>query len=254
MTSAARSNSDQDDQQLPAPPAQPSWQRGAQPISPARGEEPGPRERLAAAGPQALEDAELLALCLGSGSRQCDVLTLARRLLDRFGGICGVLDADLETLKREPGLGPAKASMLKAAIALADRYLLQELERLETLSDPLSCARFLELRLGHRDQEVFAAVFLDTRHRVIAFEELFAGTINGASVYPREVVRACLRHNAAALILAHNHPSGVAEPSAADIAVTKRLKSALLLIDVQVLDHLVVGNLQTISLANRGML
>ena len=213
-----------------------------------------PREKLLARGADALSDAELIAIFLRTGVRGSSALDLARALLKRWHGVGGLLDAPVAELICAPGLGPAKAAQLKAALVLAERHALDALRRGETLTSPTHCARFLRIRLRRREREVFAVVFLDSQHRVIEYEELFQGTIDGTSVHPREVVRAALRHNAAAVILAHNHPSGVAEPSQADIRITERLRQALSLIDVRVLDHLVVGDQDVTSLAERGLL
>lgn len=213
-----------------------------------------PRERLLAAGPAVLSDAELLALLLGSGPRGADALSLARTLLVRFGGLAGLLSQDPASLQRVSGVGPASACRLAGVLELATRALGAPLAAGAPLSSPEQAARYLTARLGPRQREVFAALFLDSRHRVLRCEELFAGTIDGAAVHPREVVRRALALNAAALIVAHNHPSGVAEPSAEDVALTRRLRDALALVDVRLLDHLVVGAGTVCSLAGRGLL
>jgi len=213
-----------------------------------------PREKLLARGAAALSDAELLALFLGSGSRGQTAVDLGRDLLTRSGGLRGLLDLEAAALAAQRGLGDAIACRLHAALELGRRYLASELERADALTHPAACADYLRARIVAYPYEVFACVFLDNRHRVIAFEELFRGSIDGASVHPREVVRRCLAHNAAAVIFAHNHPSGVAEPSQADRDITHELKRSLALIDVRVLDHFVVGAGQPVSLAERGML
>ena len=213
-----------------------------------------PREKLLARGAAALSDAELLALFLGSGSRGQTAVDLGRDLLTRSGGLRGLLDLEAAALAAQRGLGDAIACRLHAALELGRRYLASELERAGALTHPAACADYLRARILAYPYEVFACVFLDNRHRVIAFEELFRGSIDGASVHPREVVRRCLAHNAAAVIFAHNHPSGVAEPSQADRDITHELKRSLALIDVRVLDHFVVGAGQPVSLAERGML
>lgn len=213
-----------------------------------------PREKMLARGAAVLSDAELLAVFLGSGKRGQSAVDLGRELLGRDGGLKALLDLDISALSRLPGLGIAKASRLHASLELGRRYLAQQLERPEALSNPADCATFLRARIGAYPFEVFACVFLDNRNRMIAFEELFRGSISGASVHPREVVRRCLAHNAAAVIFAHNHPSGVAEPSHADQEITAQLKQALLLIDVRVLDHFIIGSGTPTSLAQRGML
>lgn len=213
-----------------------------------------PRERLLAHGPAALSDAELLAIFLRTGVRGRTAVDLARGLLERYGGLRPLLEASREQFCAEPGLGPAKYVQLQAVLEMGRRHLLQTLSRGEALTDPGATRRFLTAQLRHLPHEVFACIFLDNRNRVIRFSELFRGTIDGASVYPREVVRLALEHGAAAIILAHNHPSGVAEPSHADRALTQRLQEALGLIDVRVLDHFVVGDGEAVSFAERGWL
>ena len=213
-----------------------------------------PREKLLHSGPSALSDAELLAIFLRTGTRGRSAIDLARDLLARFGGLRPLLAASREAFCAAPGLGDAKYAQLQAVLEMAHRCLGEELARTDVLTSPQQTRRYLGLRLQGHPHEVFACLFLDNRHRVIAYEELFRGTIDGASVHPREVVRRALHHNAAALILAHNHPSGVAEPSEADRQITLRLKEALALIDVRVLDHIVVGCNQTSSLAELGVL
>lgn len=208
-----------------------------------------PREKLTALGGGALSDAELLAIFLGSGRRGQTAVDLGRGALALSGGLRPLLDAS-----RAASIGPVAWCRLQAALELGRRYLDAELRERETLTDPDLSARYLKSRLSAYPYEVFACLFLDNRHRVIAFEELFRGTIDGASVHPREVVRRCLVHNAAAVIFAHNHPSGVAEPSSADRAITLRLRDALVLIEVRVLDHFVIGEGMPTSLARRGWL
>ncbi|TKS53129.1 JAB domain-containing protein [Luteimonas yindakuii] len=211
-----------------------------------------PREKLLARGAAVLSDAELLAIFLGSGLRGRDAVATARELLAGHGPLRRLLERTPAQLAALPGLGPARAALLAAALELCGRYLAAGLERGEALSDPQSAGRYFAQRLRGYPHEVFAALFLDTRHRALAFEELFRGTIDGAEVHPREVVRRALAHNAAALIVGHNHPSGSAEPSAADRAVTAQLKQALGLVDVRLLDHFVVGDGPPVSLAARG--
>lgn len=213
-----------------------------------------PREKLQASGPAALSDAEILALLLGSGQRGTDAVALSRHLLARAGGLRGLLDQPLSELARLPGLGPARAGRLVAALELGHRHLAQGLARGEALTDPGKAGDYLTRRLRALPHEVFACLFLDTRHRVIAFEELFRGTLDGAEVHPREVVQRCLAHRAAAVILGHNHPSGCTEPSAADRAVTARLKQALALVEVRLLDHFIVGDGPACSMARLGAL
>lgn len=210
-----------------------------------------PREKLLARGAQALSPAELLAILLGSGTRGCSALDLGRTLLADAGGLNALLSRGP---KHARGLGPAKRARLSAALELAKRCLGEELQSQPDLANPRDSAAYLKARLAHLPYEVFACLFLDNRHRVLSFEELFRGTLDGATVHPREVVRACLAHNAAAVIFAHNHPSGVAEPSAADRAITRELRDALALVGVRVLDHLVVGSGEPTSMAARGMI
>ena len=211
-----------------------------------------PREKLLARGAGVLTDAELLAIFLGSGLRGRDAVATARELLTAHGPLRNLLERTPEQLVQLPGLGPARACVLAAALELGQRLLCAELERGAALSDPQAAGRYFAQRLRGRQQEVFAALFLDVRHRALAFEELFQGTIDGAEVHPREVVRRALAHNAAAVIVGHNHPSGNPEPSAADRAVTARLKQALALVDLRLLDHFVIGDGLPTSMAARG--
>ena len=213
-----------------------------------------PREKLLLRGPGTLSDAELLALFIGSGVRGSDAVQTARQLLKHHGPMRALLDHPASVLAGLPGLGPARACKLAAALELGLRHLGGELERGLSIADPNAAGRHFAQRLRGRTREIFAVLFLDTRHRCLAYEELFAGTIDGAEVHPREVVRRALAHNAAALIVAHNHPSGNPEPSAADRAVTNRLRDALALIDVRLLDHFIVGDGPAVSLASRGWL
>ncbi|BFI94546.1 MAG: DNA repair protein RadC [Rhodanobacter sp.] len=212
-----------------------------------------PREKLLARGVGALSDAELLAVLLGSGVRGKDALALGRELLANAGSL-GALLARPDRTARAAGLGPAKRSRIVAALELARRSLAEQLHQQPALANPRDSGDYLSARLRHLPYEVFGCLFLDNRHRVLAFEELFRGTVDGASVHPREVVRACLAHNACAVILAHNHPSGVAEPSAADRAITRELRDALQLVGVRVLDHLVIGSGAPVSMAARGLI
>ena len=213
-----------------------------------------PREKLLQRGPAALSDAELLAIFLRTGVRGKTALDLARDILDVFGGLRPLLEADLKRFNQIRGLGPAKYVQLQGVLELGRRYLEDSIKRGTPLSSPADTRSYLSARLRAHPHEVFACLFLDNRHRVIAFEELFNGTIDGASVHPREVIRRALFHNAAALILAHNHPSGVAEPSQADRQITRRLQDALGLLDIRVLDHIVIGDAETVSLAERGLM
>ena len=213
-----------------------------------------PREKLLAAGAASLADAELVALLLRTGLPGTSVLQLAQQVLDRFGGIRGLLHAQAGDLKQVKGLGPAKRAELAAVIELARRALAQQLAERPVFDAPDKVKHYLQLQLGERDAEVFAVLFLDAQHRLLKLEELFRGTLTQTSVYPREVVKRALALQAAAVILAHNHPSGAAEPSRADEFLTQTLKSALQLVDVRVLDHLVVGRGAVVSFAERGLL
>lgn len=211
-----------------------------------------PRERLLDRGADVLSDAELLAIFLGSGLRGQDAVSSSRNLLIAHGPLRRLLDRPPAELARLPGLGPARACRLAAALELGHRHLAAALIRGDALSDPCAAGHYFAQRLRRRPHEVFAALFLDTRHRALAFEELFQGTLDGAEVHPREVARRALAHNAAAVIVGHNHPSGHAEPSCADRAVTLRLKQALALLEIRLLDHFVVGDGAPVSLAARG--
>jgi DNA repair protein RadC len=213
-----------------------------------------PREKLLQRGAASLSDAELLAIFLRTGVSGKTAVDLARELLGDFGGLRALLEADRAAFCRGVGLGEAKYAQLQATLEIARRHLLEGLKRGDPLTSPDATRDYLRARLRGYPHEVFACLFLDNRHRVIEVEELFRGTIDGASVHPREVVRRALAHNAAAVIFAHNHPSGVAEPSGADERITRRLKEALALVDVRVLDHLIVGDGPIVSLAERGLL
>ena len=213
-----------------------------------------PREKLLQRGAGALSDAELLAIFLRIGIPGRSAVDLARDLLQRFGSLRQLLEADEQDFCEGPGLGPAKYVQLQAVLELGRRYLETTLQRGDALQSVADTRRYLTAKLRHEPHEVFACLFLDNRHRVLAFEELFHGTIDGASVHPRQIVKRALYHNAAALILAHNHPSGVAEPSRADEQITLRLKEALTLVDVRVLDHFIIGDGEVISFAERGLI
>jgi DNA repair protein RadC len=213
-----------------------------------------PREKLLALGPAALADAELVALLLRTGLRGQGVLVLAQALLDAFGGLHGLLNASADDLKRVKGLGPAKRAEVAAVMELARRSLARRLADGPVFESPAVVKDYLRLQLGALRHEVFAVLFLDAQHCLIACDEMFRGTLTQTSVYPREVVRHAMDLNAGAVILAHNHPSGLAEPSRADEFLTQSLKSALALVDVRVLDHLVVGTGQVVSFAERGLL
>lgn len=213
-----------------------------------------PREKLLSLGPAALADAELLALLLRTGMKGLGVLQLAEKVLTDLGGLPGLLQADTHRLGRIKGLGPAKRSELMAVMELARRSLHTDLRSQPVFSNPQAVKDFLQMQLGHRPHEVFGVLFLDAQNRLIAFEEMFRGTLSQTSVYPREVVKQALAHNAGAVILTHNHPSGVLEPSRADELLTQTLKSSLQLVDVRVLDHIVVGRSACLSFAERGLL
>lgn len=213
-----------------------------------------PREKLLSRGPLSLSDAELLAIFLRTGINGKTAVDLARELLSACGDMRSLLEADLATLTRVPGLGPSKYVQIQAALELGRRYLEAGMKRDNPLTSPDSTRKYLKARLRAYAHEVFACIFLDNRHRVIELEELFNGTIDGASIHPREVVKRALHHNAAAVIFAHNHPSGVAEPSQSDLAITRRLNDALALVDIRVLDHFIVGDREVLSFAERGLL
>ena len=213
-----------------------------------------PREKLLARGAAALSDAELLAIFLRTGVRGRSAVDVARDLLCAFGGLRPLLESDVATFTGHHGLGKAKYVQLQAVLEMGRRHLQARLAAGEALNGPEDTRNYLTARLRHLPYEIFACLFLDNRHRVIAFEEMFRGTINATGVYPREVVRRALELNAAAVILAHNHPSGVTEPSHADEAMTTRLAEALATVDIRVLDHFVVGEGRPVSFAERGML
>ncbi|MDO6562740.1 DNA repair protein RadC [Amphritea sp. 1_MG-2023] len=213
-----------------------------------------PREKLLAQGASSLSDGELLAIFLRTGVKGCSAVDLARQLLTQFGGLGALIHADQQAFCAQLGLGPAKYVQLQAVLEISRRCQSEQLQRHSVLTSPDLVRDYLQLQLSHRGREIFACLLLDSQHRVICFEELFKGTIDSATVYPREVVKLALSHNAAAIILAHNHPSGVAEPSLADQNITKRIKEALTLVDIRLLDHMVVGAGVTVSLAERGMI
>ena len=213
-----------------------------------------PREKLLQRGAAALSDAELLAIFLRTGVTGRSAVDLARDLLARFGGLRSLLTASRDEFCAGPGLGDAKYSQLQAVLEMGRRHLAESLQRSDALTDPALTRAYLRQRLRDYRHEVFACLYLDNQHRVIEYEELFRGSIDGASVYPREVVKAAIARNAAALIFAHNHPSGIAEPSRADRAITERLRDALQLVDIRVLDHLVIGDAEVVSFAERGWL
>lgn len=213
-----------------------------------------PREKLLARGPGALADAELLALLLRTGLPGQSVVVLAQSLLDSFGGWRGLLAASVKDLGKVKGLGPAKRAEIAAVLEIARRTLAQQLAERPVLSEPQAARQFLQLKLGHLGHEVFAVLFLDAQLRLIQLEEMFRGTLTATAVYPREVAKRALELGASAVMLAHNHPSGVAEPSHSDELLTQHLMRALAVLDVRVVDHFVVGQDQVVSFAERGLL
>jgi DNA repair protein RadC len=217
-------------------------------------EDERPREKLLRKGAASLADSELIAIFLRIGVKGKSAVELARELLDRFGSLGGIVGADLSAFTEIGGLGEAKYVQLQAAVELARRALDEEMRGMDNLSSPDAVRRYLRLLLEQRRVEVFVGLFLDAQNRLIAARELFSGTLTQTSVYPREVVAGALNHNAASVIFAHNHPSGVAEPSRADEALTQTLKQALALVDVRVLDHFIVGRGGILSFAERGLL
>jgi DNA repair protein RadC len=225
-----------------------------------------PREKLLARGPSALTDAELLALLLRTGIAGKGVLQMADELLQiqglrvaegaaqGFGGIAGLLNATPDDLKRVKGLGPAKRAEILAVLELARRAIAQRLQERTVLSDPAAVKQYLQLQLSHKKHEVFVVCFLDAQNKLLATEEMFQGTLSQTSVYPREVALKALHHHAAAVLLAHNHPSGSVQPSPADLSLTHALRAALALLDVRVLDHIIVGPGVALSMAEKGLL
>lgn len=213
-----------------------------------------PREKLLALGPAALADAELIALLLRTGLKGRSVLQLAQHTLDTLGGLSGLLQAQAADLKRIKGLGPAKRAEIAAVMELARRSLTRQLSERPVFDSPQRVEDYLRMQLAHLPHEVFAVLFLDAQNRLIRLEEMFRGTLTQTSVYPREVIKRALELHASAVILAHNHPSGVAEPSHADECLTETLRHALQLVDVRVLDHFVVGHADIVSFAQRGRL
>lgn len=218
------------------------------------GEGEGPRDKLLQRGAAALSDAELVAIILRTGRRGQSALEVARELLTRFGSLTGLLAAAPAEVLDCPGLGPGKYALLRGALELARRHALEEARCGSALSSPRQTRHFLQHHLGGQKREVFTCLFLDNQHRILRCEDLFYGTLDGAAVYPREVAVRALQYHAAAVILAHNHPSGIAEPSQADRRITERLQSALGLLDIRVLDHVIVGRGQSYSFAESGLL
>jgi len=213
-----------------------------------------PREKLLQRGADALTDAELLAIFLRTGTKGLSAIDLAYKILNEFSSLRNIFNANLDEFTKIKGVGPAKYVQLQAVLEMSSRHLKETIEKQSAITSPHDTRQFLKSQLRDRSYEVFAAIFLDNRHQVIKFEELFRGTIDGASVYPREVVKKALKYNAAAMIVAHNHPSGIAEPSHADEQITQRLNKALALVDIRLLDHLVIGDGEVVSLAERGIL
>jgi len=201
-----------------------------------------------------LSDAELLAVFLQTGIKGKNSLELARELILKFGGLSGIMAANHRELCAQAGVGAAKAARFVAMKALSERHMLEGIKSQQVLTSSAATREYLRARFRYSQREIFSCLFLNNQHQIVKLEELFKGTIDGAAVYPREVVKRCLYHNAAAVILAHNHPSGIAEPSQADIAITRKLKAALQTIDVRVLDHLVIGNTEVVSFAERDLL
>lgn len=213
-----------------------------------------PREKLLKQGASALSDAELLAIFLRTGVQGDSAVDLARQMITQHGSLRGVLGASVDEFCRLRGLGTTKYAQLQAALEVGRRYLAEQMGRGEILDSPQATRDFLNLKLRHLSHEVFACLFLDNQHQVLEYEEMFRGTLDGASVYPREIVKRALALDAKALIFAHNHPSGIAEPSTADQALTRRLQEALDLVEIRVLDHFIIGEGQPFSFAERGML
>ncbi len=217
-------------------------------------EDERPRERLLKLGAAALSEAELLAIFLRTGIVGKSAVELGRDLLDRFGSLHRLFAAPLEDVAAIRGLGPAKYVQLQAVVEMARRALAEQIQDRDAMSSPQAVRDYLRLSLGARPHEVFVAMFLDAQNRLLGCEELFRGTLTQTSVYPREVVKTALRYNAAGVIFAHNHPSGVAEPSRADELLTQTLKQALSLVEIKTLDHFIVAGSKTISFAERGLL
>ncbi len=213
-----------------------------------------PREKLLQQGAHSLSDAELLAIFIRTGAPGKTAVDVSRELILQFGGLRKILTAEAGQLTGAFGIGPAKYALLQAALEIGRRFLDEKLKRGGALTSPKQVSEYLTHQLRDQDREIFAVIYLDNRHRVIHYDQLFYGTLNGASVHPREVVKSVLLHNAAAVIIAHNHPSGIAEPSHSDAAITQKLQQALQLIDVKLLDHLIIGDGEFVSLCDRGLL
>ena len=217
-------------------------------------EQERPRDKLLSKGADSLSDAELLAIFLRTGRQGKTAIDLSRDLLTDYDGLRGLIETDSKTFCQTKGLGLAKYSQIQAAIELGKRYLQENLLKKDVLSSPNDTKNFLLAQLRAYPYEVFACLFLDNRHQIISFDKMFNGTIDGANVYPREVVKQALARNAAAVIFAHNHPSGVAEPSLADKNITRRLQEALSLVDIRVLDHFIIGENTAVSFAEQGLI
>ena len=213
-----------------------------------------PREKLLSQGSKALSDAELLAIFLRTGIKGKTAVDLARELINNFGGLRNLLTASQKEFCQHHGLGPAKYAQLQAVLELSQRHLLESLQRSDSLTSPDATKHYFQAKMRDYPHEVFSCIYLDNRNRIIQYEELFYGTLAGASVYPREVVKKALSQNAAAIIFAHNHPSGIAEPSQADKQITEQLRKALGMVEIRVLDHIIVGDGYCVSFTERGLL
>ncbi len=213
-----------------------------------------PREKLLNKGPESLSDAELLAIFLRTGFKGCSAVELARRMINEFGSLQALFDASLETFCQSKGLGSVKYCQLQAVLEMAKRYFWEELQAKPSLTSSKEAQEFIYSKLQGLHREVFGCIFLNNQHHVISYETLFSGTINQAAVYPREIAKKCLEVNAAAVILAHNHPSGMSDPSQADKKMTDKIVKALSLLDVKVLDHFIVGKRNVYSFAESGIL
>lgn len=213
-----------------------------------------PRERLMRDGAESLSDAELLAIFLRTGTRNYNVVDLARHLLNQFGGLRQLLEADHKTFTEQPGMGTAKYCQLQASLELSRRYLQQNLQLNQSFSSPDEVKQFLSSLLSHHKREQFLVLFLNNQHQLIAQETLFQGTINSAEVHPRVVVEQALRYHSAAVILAHNHPSGCLEPSPSDRQITDRIQQALQLVDIRTLDHIIIAHNKSYSFTEHGLL
>lgn len=213
-----------------------------------------PREKLLKFGANALTDSELLAIFLRTGIKNCPVMQLSTNVLDHFGSLRGLLSANQQSFCQVKGIGITQFIQLQACIEMTKRYLQEELHQMQVFNDPNSVRLYLQVALQHKEREVFLVLFLDNQHRLIKQEEMFLGTINTATVRPREIIKSALYCNAAALILAHNHPSGIAEPSEADKWITKKIQSAAELVEIRVLDHFIIGKGCYTSFAEAGLL